>query len=81
MLSLNAPRESAWTWTTTIAEKGSFMTEEAPTESFGALVIHTCGHQVAYRRDNPEALKYVTDYARTTLCWPCWKAKHRPGSG
>jgi hypothetical protein len=57
------------------------MTDEAPTESFSALVIHTCGHQVAYIRDTPEALKYVTEYARTTLCWPCWKAKHRPYSG
>jgi hypothetical protein len=36
------------------------------------LVTHTCGHDRAYSRPSAEALKFVVEYAKTTLCWDCW---------
>jgi hypothetical protein len=36
------------------------------------LVTHTCGHVRAYSRPSAEALKFVVEYAKTTLCWDCW---------
>jgi hypothetical protein len=36
------------------------------------LVTHTCGHDRTYTRPTAEALKFVAEYARTTLCWDCW---------
>ena len=36
------------------------------------IVTHTCGHDRTYRRPSVEALKFVAEYAKTTLCWECW---------
>jgi len=38
-----------------------------------ALITHTCGHERTYSRPSAEALTFVAEYARTTLCWECWK--------
>ena len=37
------------------------------------VITHTCGHERTYSRHSVEALKVVAEYAKTTLCWECWK--------
>jgi hypothetical protein len=43
------------------------------------LVTHSCGHERAYSRTSAEALKFVTGYAKTTLCLDCWKLARAKG--
>jgi hypothetical protein len=43
------------------------------------LVTHTCGHNRTYSRPSAEALRFVVEYARTTLCWDCWKLARAKG--
>jgi hypothetical protein len=66
--------------TLTAAEWASAVTarrrlELMPTE----LVTHTCGHDRTYSRRSAEALKFVAEYAKTTLCWDCWKLARAKG--
>jgi hypothetical protein len=66
--------------TLTAAEWASAVTarrrlELMPTE----LVTHTCGHDRTYSRPSAEALKFVAEYAKTTLCWDCWKLARAKG--
>jgi hypothetical protein len=49
--------------------------ELIPTE----LVTHACGHDKTYSRPSAEALEFVAEYARTTLCWDCWKMARARG--
>lgn len=42
-------------------------------------VTHTCGHDRTYSRLSAEALKFVAEYAKTTLCWGCWKLARARG--
>jgi hypothetical protein len=44
-----------------------------------ALITHTCGHDRTYSRPSAEALKSVAEYAKTTLCWDCWKLARARG--
>jgi hypothetical protein len=32
-----------------------------------------------YSRPSAEALKFVAEYAKTTLCWDCWKLARARG--
>jgi hypothetical protein len=43
------------------------------------LITHTCGHDRTYSRPSAEALKLVAEYAKTTLCWDCWKLARAKG--
>jgi hypothetical protein len=43
------------------------------------LITHTCGHDRTYSRPSAEALKVVVEYAKTTLCWDCWKLARARG--
>jgi hypothetical protein len=66
--------------TLTAAEWASAVTarrrlELMPTE----LVTHNCGHDRTYSRPSAEALKFVAEYAKTTLCWDCWKLARAKG--
>ena len=59
--------------TMTAAEWASAVTARRRLELMPAeLVTHTCGHERTYTRPTVEALKFVADYAKTTLCWDCW---------
>jgi hypothetical protein len=46
---------------------------------FTALITHTCGHARTYSRPSAEALEFVTEYARITVCWDCWKLARARG--
>jgi hypothetical protein len=66
--------------TLTAAEWASAVTarrrlELMPRES----VTHTCGHDRTYTRPSAEALRFVTDYAKTTLCMDCWMLARAKG--
>jgi hypothetical protein len=43
------------------------------------LITHTCGHDRTYSRPSVEALKFVAESAKTTLCWDCWKLARAGG--
>jgi hypothetical protein len=43
------------------------------------LVTHTCGHNRTYSRPSAEVLKFIAEYAKTTLCWDCWKLARTKG--
>jgi hypothetical protein len=49
-------------WTSAVTARRRL--ELMPTE----LVTHTCGHDRTYTRPTADALKFVAEYARTTLC-------------
>jgi hypothetical protein len=36
------------------------------------LITHTCEHDRTYSRPSAETLKFVAEYAKTTLCRDCW---------
>jgi hypothetical protein len=44
-----------------------------------ALITHTCGHDTTYSRHSAETLKFVAEYAKTTLCWDCWRLARAKG--
>jgi hypothetical protein len=43
------------------------------------LITHTCGHGRTYSRPSAEALKFVVECAKNTLCWDCWKLARAKG--
>jgi hypothetical protein len=43
------------------------------------VVTHTCRHDRTYSRPSTEALKFVVEYAKTTVCWDCWKLARARG--
>jgi hypothetical protein len=43
------------------------------------LVTHICGHDRTYARPTAHALKLVAEYAKTILCWDCWKLARARG--
>jgi hypothetical protein len=44
-----------------------------------ALITHNCGHDRTFFRLSAEALRFVAEYAKTTLCWECGKLAQARG--
>jgi hypothetical protein len=57
---------TATEWASAVAARRRL--ELMPKES----VTHTCGQDRTYSRPSAETLKFVAEYAKTTLCMDCW---------
>jgi hypothetical protein len=53
--------------------------EALPNSTCFELITHTCGHKRTYSRPSAEALRFVAGYAKTTVCWECWKLARARG--